>query len=206
MLLQRGTIVCVCDKAGFKEETHRSPLPMGSQSSCPYHTHFLSSKQCANIFMLNEKCYCIISESFSFLIPVISLFLPQFPKNNNNSRMPSVNIIEVWRPGCFLFIQDFVFSRTSRAAFKPICLSGWGWDSGAPGRCILSSGTGNWHWNVLSCRTTLERSQLGRFGCRVRRGVTAGGLQRLQIDIWNITAVPWGSRGQGQLAPTVENL
>lgn len=70
---------------------------MGSQSSCPYHTHFLSSNQCANIFTLNEKCYCIISESFSFLIPVISLFLPQFPKNNNNnnSRMPSVNIIEV---------------------------------------------------------------------------------------------------------------
>lgn len=47
--------------------------------------------------MLSEEAYCVIPVSppaFSYLSS--SSFLPQFPKNNNNNnRMPSVNIIEV---------------------------------------------------------------------------------------------------------------
>ena len=49
------------------------------------------------ILMLGYKAYCIIPVSppaFSYLLS--SSYLPQFPKNNNNNnRMPSVNIIEV---------------------------------------------------------------------------------------------------------------
>lgn len=55
---------------------------------------------------------------------------PQFPKNN--SRMPSVNIIEVWLPGPLhsLYFKILRSNEQAGPAFKPICLSEWSRGSG----------------------------------------------------------------------------
>lgn len=95
----------------------------------PSYYHTIVFRYCYIPFL-----YCIIPKWSSLVIYISFSFPPtQFPKNNNNSRMPSVNIIEVWLPGPFLSLQDFMFSRTSRPAFRPICLSGWGRGSGPLG-------------------------------------------------------------------------
>lgn len=69
--------------------------------------------------MLIEDAYRVIPVSppaFSHLPS--SSFLPQFPKNNNNNnRMPSVNIIEVWLPGRLLFIQKTLRSHKHVSSF-----------------------------------------------------------------------------------------
>lgn len=65
---------------------------------------------------------------FSFFPPLTPP--PQFPKNN--SRMPSVNIIEVWLPGPLhsLYFKILRSNEQAGPAFKPICLSEWSRGSG----------------------------------------------------------------------------
>lgn len=60
---------------------------------------------------------------FSFFPPLTPP--PQFPKNN--SRMPSVNIIEVWLPGLLhsLYFKILRSNEQAGPSFKPICLSEW---------------------------------------------------------------------------------
>ena len=126
----------------------------------------------------------------------LPLFLPQFSKNN---KMPSVNIIEVWLPRRLLFIQKTLCShKPTGPLFKPICLSGWGWDCGP-----LGVGPTTLLWHRARCGDDGE----GQRGVRhedlagaALRAESAVEKLRLELSGFNVLN-DYGAMGQQRLGP-----
>lgn len=148
-------------------------------------------------------CMIPVSPSVFSYLPSSS-FLPQFPKNNNNNRMPSVNIIEVWLPGRLLFYpKDFVFSQTSGPLLSPSACQD---EAGTLGPMVVPIllWYRAWHWGDAA-RLQWSSTAWPVLLWEQRRQRRDCGEKSVAAPC-SISSVPGGSRVCDQVAPAVKRL